>query len=387
MRRLAALAALSVLSLLVGACAETPTAAPSPPVAPTKPAGSEAPPRATQLPVLPAPLPPGSDLTLPGEKHLRNVRQLTFGGQNAEAYWSWNDRLLTLQITDDRQAAAGERPCDRIFTLDVANGTPTPVSKGGRTTCSYFLPGDQRVIYASTVGQGPDCPPEPDRSQGYVWPLYEYDLLVQDLVTGSHETVAASPGYDAEATVAADGRILFTSTRSGDIELWVLDSLQGTPRQLTHEPGYDGGAFFSHDGKQIVWRASRPAPGKELDDYRALLAKGLVRPTALEIFVADADGKNVKQVTKNGKANFAPYFTPDDKAILFASNMDDAKGRSFQIWKVNVDGSGLEQVTHDPSGFCSFPMFSRDGKRLAFSSNRNGSVPHETNVFVADWVP
>ena len=335
---------------------------------------------------MPPPQPAGTDLTLPGEKHLRNVRQLTFGGQNAEAYWSWDDRYLTLQVTDDRLATPGKKPCDGIYTLDVTTGNLVQFSFGARTTCSYFLPGDREILYASTRGTGPDCPPEPDRSQGYVWPLYEYDIWVQHRVTDALRNITPSPGYDAEATVAADGRILFTSTRSGDIELWIMDGVDGAPRQLTHEPGYDGGAFFSHDGQQIVWRASRPT-GKDLDDYRALLAKGLVRPTALEIFVADADGKNVKQVTKNGKANFAPFFTPDDKAILFASNMEDPKGRSFQIWKVNVDGSGLEQITHDPSGFCSFPMFSRDGKRIAFSSNRNGAVPHETNVFVADWVP
>jgi Tol biopolymer transport system component len=382
-------AALAALTVLLAACAETteaPPAAPSAAAAPSAPSAPTAP-SAPAAPAMPAPKPAGTDLTLPGEKHLRNVRQLTFGGQNAEAYWSWDDKSLVLQITDDRHVEAGTRVCDHIFTLDVASGALARVSDVGRTTCSYFLPGDTRVIYASTRGEGPDCPPEPDRSQGYVWPLYEYEIWKQDLATASKEMIVQSPGYDAEATVAKDGRIVFTSTRSGDLELWVMDGTKGTPRQLTHEPGYDGGAFFSHDGKQIVWRASRPAPGKELDDYRALLAKGFVRPTALEIFVADADGKNVRQVTKNGKANFAPYFTPDDKAILFASNMEDPKGRSFQIWKVNVDGSGLEQITHDPSGFCSFPMFSRDGKRLAFSSNRNGSVPRETNVFVAEWVP
>jgi Tol biopolymer transport system component len=333
------------------------------------------------------PLPPGSDLTLPGETHLRHVRQLTFGGQNAEAYWSWDDKLLTLQITDDRNVPAGEHRCDRIFTLDVASGALTPISHGGRTTCSYFLPGDRQMLYASTHEQGPDCPPEPDRSHGYVWPMYEYDIFLLDRDTGALRNLTHSPGYDAEATVAADGRIIFTSTRSGDIELWEMDGPDAAPRQITHEPGYDGGAFFSHDGRQIVWRASRPKPGVELAEYRALLKQGLVRPTELEIFVADADGSHPRQITNNGKANFAPFFTPDDKAIVFASNMDDPKGRAFQLWKVNVDGSGLEQVTHDPSGFNSFAMFSRDGKRVAFSSNRNGSVPHETNVFVAEWVP
>jgi Tol biopolymer transport system component len=334
-----------------------------------------------------APLPAGADLALPGETHLKNVRQLTFGGQNAEAYWSWDDSRLCLQITDDRNAAPGTHPCDAIHVLGVADGKATVVSAGGRTTCSYFLPGDHQLLFASTHEHGPDCPPEPDRSQGYVWPLYDYDIFVRDLDTGGLRNITHTPGYDAEATVAADGRIVFTSVRSGDIELWMMDGPDATPRQITHEPGYDGGAFFSHDGRKLVWRASRPADEHELSDYRALLAQGLVRPTRLEIYVANADGSDARQVTNNGKANFAPFFTPDDQAIVFASNMDDPQGRAFQLWKVNVDGSGLEQITHDPSGFNAFPMFSRDGTRLAFSSNRNGSVPHETNVFVADWVP
>ncbi len=374
-------------ALLAGCASEAaPPPVVQPPPAQAQPHGG--PPQAPQTPpAQPAPLPPGSDLTLPGEAHLANVRQLTFGGQNAEAYWSWDDSKLVLQITDDRDLLPGDQRCDQIFVLDVASGGLTQVSSGGRTTCAYFLPGDRQLIYASTHAAGPDCPPEPDRSQGYVWPLFDYDIWVKDLQDGSLRNMTATPGYDAEATVAADGRIVFTSTRSGDLELWVMDGPFGAPRQLTHEPGYDGGAFFSADGRQLVWRASRPAAGEPLSDYQGLLARGLVRPTQLEIFVAAADGSGARQVTSNGKANFAPYFTPDGRSILFASNMGDAKGRSFQVWMVGLDGTGLAQVTHDPSGFNSFPMFSRDGRRLAFSSNRNGAVPHETNVFVADWVP
>jgi len=364
------------LVLLLAACAGEPT--PTPPAAapPAQPASAQ-----------PTPRPPGSDLTLPGETHLRAVRQLTFGGQNAEAYWSWDDRRLVLQITDDAHVPAGERRCDQIFLLDVLSGGLSPVSQGGRTTCAYFLPGDRQLIYASTHEHGSECPPEPDRSQGYVWPLFDYDIFLRDLVDGSLRNLTNSPGYDAEATVAADGRIVFTSVRSGDIELWLMDGPFGTPRQLTHEPGYDGGAFFSADGCRLVWRASRPAEGDERRDYDALLARGLVRPTRLELFVADADGSHARQLTDNGQANFAPYFSPDGRSVLFASNMGAVGGRSFQIWRIGVDGTGLEQITHDPSGFNCFPMFSRDGTRLVFSSNRNGSVPHETNVFVAEWVP
>jgi len=323
-----------------------------------------------------------TDLVLPGETHFRTVRQMTFGGQNAEAYWSWDDRSLILQIADPPVV-----PCDQIFVADVASGFLRQVTDSGRNTCAYFLPGDERILFASTAESAPGCPPEPDRSHGYVWPLYDYDVFVAQRDGSARRNITHSPGYDAEATVAADGRIVFTSSRSGDIELWSMDAEGGDLRQLTHELGYDGGAFFSPDGTRLVWRASRPATPEALAEYQGLLARNLVKPSVMELFVADADGRNVLQLTSNGKANFAPYFTPDGRSLLFASNMADSKGRAFEIWKIDVDGSHLEQITHDPGSFASFPMFSHDGRWLAFSSNRNGSVPHETNVFIAEWVP
>jgi len=325
--------------------------------------------------------PKGADLTLPGEAHLRNVRQMTFGGQNAEAYWSWDDRSLILQVTN------GDLKCDQIFILDVASGNLQRVSHGGRTTCSYFLPGDQRILFASTHESSPDCPPEPDRSKGYVWPLYDYDIFTANRDGSGLRNITHTPGYDAEATVAADGRIVFTSARTGDLELWTMDAEGGHLRQLTHTPGYDGGAFFSPDGTRLCWRAARARDSKEQHDAQDLLAHGLVRPTVMEIWIADADGKNPVQLTNTGAASFAPYFTPDGRSIVYASNAGDPKGRAFEIWKIDLDGGHLEQVTHDANSFASFPMFSRDGKRIAFSSNRNGSVPHETNVFIAEWVP
>jgi Tol biopolymer transport system component len=323
----------------------------------------------------------GQDRVLPGETHLSNVRQMTFGGQNAEAYWSWDSRSLTLQIT------GADGGCDQIYVMDAESGELTQLTSRGRTTCAYFLPGDERVVYASTHETSEDCPPEPDRSQGYVWPLFEYEIYSAKRDGSDVRNITNLPGYDAEATVAADGRIVFTSTRSGDLELWTMNSDGGELRQLTHEPGYDGGAFFSPDGTKLVWRASRPQTKEEKDEYFGLLGRGLVRPSRMELFVADADGSNAVQITNNGKANFAPYFTPDGGSILFASNMGDPQGRTFEIWKIDVDGGNLERVTHDPSGFNGFPMFSRDGRRIAFSSNRFGSVPRETNVFIADWTP
>jgi len=321
-------------------------------------------------------------LRLPGETHLRNIRQLTFGGQNAEAYWSFDDRELIFQST------RGDLQCDQIFRIDVESGETTRVTPGGWTTCSFFLPDSERVIWASTHDASADCPPKPDRSRGYVWPLYDAsDIWISDRDGANASKLTTTPGYDAEATVSRDGRIVFTSLRSGDLELWSMLPDGSELRQLTGGLGYDGGAFFSNDGSKIVWRRTRFDTPEEREEYRALLGQGLVRPSKMEIWVADADGGNARQLTDNGKANFAPFFTPDDSAVLFASNMGSASGRVFDIWMVKLDGTGLERITHNDESFDGFPMFSWDGKRLAFASNRNGGEEGETNVFVADWVP
>jgi TolB protein len=316
-----------------------------------------------------------------GEDHLANVQQLTFGGQNAEAYWSPDGKQLIFQSTP------GDEGCDQIYIMQADGSKRHLVSTGkGRTTCSYFLP-PGRILYSSTHAASAACPPVPDYSQGYVWPLYStYDIWTADPDGSDLRRLTDNDAYDAESTVSVDGKwIVFTSTRDGDIDLYKMWTDGTHVMQLTDEPGYDGGAFFSPDGSRICYRASRPAPGKELDDFRALLAQGLVRPGTLEIYWMNADGTNKTQVTHNGAANFAPYFTPDGKRIIFASNVGDPRGRNFDIYLISLDGTGFEPVTTCPS-FDSFPMFSPDGKKLAFASNRNGSVPGETNIFVADWV-
>ncbi|HEY2743380.1 MAG TPA: M20/M25/M40 family metallo-hydrolase [Polyangia bacterium] len=320
----------------------------------------------------------------PDEPHLADIRQLTFGGENAEAYWSWSGQQLILQS----RPGAG---CDRIYRMDWMDPKAPmhPVSNGkGATTCSYFFPGDQEVLYASTQLASPECPPRPDHSKGYVWALYDgYDIF-RAHADGTHvERLTTTPGYDAEGTVCSkDGSIVFTSVRDGDIDLYRMDKDGKNVKRLTNTPGYDGGAFFNRDCTKIVWRASRPKPGPELDEFRALLKKGLVRPTKLEIYVANADGSDPVQLTYLDAASFAPFWHPAEDRILFSSNYGDPKGREFDIWSVHTDGTGLERVTSAP-GFDGFPMFSPDGKWLAFSSNR-ATPPgqHDTNVFVARWV-
>lgn len=318
----------------------------------------------------------------PAEPHLTEVRQLTFGGENAEAYWSNSGDQLILQSRSEGME------CDRIYRMSITDPKLVPVSSGkGATTCSYFLPGDKDVIYASTHLGGDACPPKPDMSKGYVWALYDTYDIFRAHADGSEPTrLTDTPGYDAEGTVCRkDGSIIFTSVRDGDIDLYRMDADGKNVKRLTSTPGYDGGAFFSDDCSMIVWRASRPKPGKELDDFKGLLAQGLVRPTKLEIYVANADGTDARQVTYLNAASFAPYLFPDKKRILFSSNHGDPKGREFDIWAINVDGTELERVTTSP-GFDGFPMLTLDGKLLAFASNRaTKEGAHDTNVFLAKW--
>ena len=318
-----------------------------------------------------------------GESRLRNIRQLTFGGENAEAYLSFSGTKLIFQSTRDSLA------CDQIFTMGLDGGTASLVSTGrGRTTCSYYLPGDTAFIYASTHGAGADCPPKPDFSQGYVWAIYgAYDIYVKGPGMAEPKVLAGSPGYDAEATVSPVGdRIVFTSSRDGDLELYSMKIDGSDVVRLTHEVGYDGGAFFSADGKRIVYRAHHPADSAGRDEFRTLLGKGLVRPSIMELYVMNADGSGKTKITDFGMASFAPYFHPDGKRIIFASNKNDPKKRNFDLYLVNADGSGLEQITFNDT-FDGFPVFTADGRHLVFSSNRNAAKPGETNVFIADWVP
>lgn len=365
----------SIISLgLIGCNGSQPTNTNTPANSPSpsaSPSGTEA--------------PEAGGLTHPDEKHLTNIKQLTFGGENAEAYWSGDGKQIILQSTH------GDYKCDQIFTISADGGDMKLVSTGkGRTTCSYFYPDGQKILFASTHGVKPDCPPPPDMSQGYVWAIYpDYDIFTANPDGSDLKPLTKTPGYDAEATISKDGKkIIFTSTRDGDLDLYVMDADGSNVKRLTETPGYDGGAFFSPDGKQIVYRAYHPAEGAELTEYQELLKKNLVRPSKMEIFIMDADGSNQRQLTTVGKANFCPFFSPDGTKIIFSSNHADVegKGRNFDLFMVSAeDGGNMERITYS-GGFDGFPMFSPDGKKLVWASNRNGKARGETNVFVADWV-
>lgn len=325
----------------------------------------------------------------PNEKHLKNLRQLTFGGDNAEAYWSFDGKMLTFQSNNP----AWGLECDQIFTARVSdfadtNYRPNMISTGeGRTTCSYFMPDNKHILFGSTHLGGKACPPAPEMKGAYTWAIYStYDIFVSDLKGKITARLTDSPGYDAEGTVSPDGKkIVFTSTRSGDLELWIMDIDGKNQKQLTSGLGYDGGAFFSPDSKKLVFRASRPKTEAEITRYKELLAKDLVEPTNMEIYVMNVDGSGLRQVTSLGKANWAPFYHPDNKRILFSSNHKSARGYDFQLFMINEDGTGLEQITTE-SVFNSFPMFSPNGKQLVFSSNRHNGGTRATNLFVADWV-
>ena len=330
-------------------------------------------------------------LAYPDEKHFKNLQQLTTGGDNAEAYFGFDNEHITFQRTNPKEGIM----CDRIYYGSIPKTAKDKfkykqVSTGkGRTTCAYLMPDHKHFLYASTHLAMDTCPPVPDRNviKKYVWPIYDsYDIFVADLDGNITKRLTSTPGYDAEATISPKGdRIIFTSMRNGDIDLYTMKLDGSDVKQITNTLGYDGGACFSPDGKKIVWRASRPQTPEEIKDYKDLLAQGLVMPTHMELFIANADGSDAHQITHLGKANWAPAFTPSGKKIVFASDYEYERGFPFNMYLINLDGTGLERISHDDS-FDAFPMFSPDGKKFIFSSNRNNGGGHDTNVFICDWV-
>jgi TolB protein len=316
-----------------------------------------------------------------GESRLTNIRQITYGGENAEAYFSPDGRWLTFQSTRDG------RTCDQQYIVRSDGTDLRRVSDGtGKTTCGYFIENGKRLLYGSTHALQKECPARPDPSKGYVWGLDPFDIYTSDLDGKNRKALTNYGVYTTEATVSPDGKsIVFTSLKDGDLEIYTMNVDGSNMKRLTNKPGYDGGAFFSPDGKQIVYRAWHPT-GDSLAAYQDLLRQRLVRPNRMEIFVMNADGSNQRQITNLGYANFAPFFTPDGKKIIFSSNHKSPRGGNFDLYLVNVDGTGLEQVTTNGT-FDGFPMFSPDGKHLIWASNRNAPQANGTDLFLAEWKP
>ncbi len=330
-----------------------------------------------------------SNLIFPEEKHFKNIKQITFGGDNAEAYWSFDDKQLVFQSNNKDWGVN----CDQMFLMNATDvfkdSKPPMISTGkGRTTCAYFLPDNKHFVYASTHLVDDNCPEVPLRKEGrYVWPVYDsFDIFVADLEGNITAQLTSEPGYDAEATVSPKGdKIVFTSTRSGDLELYTMNLDGSDVKQITHELGYDGGAFFSPDGSKLIFRSSRPKTKEEIKKYKDLLAEGLVEPTNMELFICNADGSDLRQITHLGNANWSPFFLPDGKRVLFSSNFEAERGFPFNLYMIDIDGKNLERITHSET-FDAFPVFSNDGKYLIFSSNRNNGGGHDTNLFIAEWV-
>ena len=331
-------------------------------------------------------------ILFPGENHFANIQQLTFGGDNAEAYFSFDGKYLVFQKTNSKEGIK----CDQIWMGKIPETTSQPftpklISSGkGRTTCAYFYPDGKHILYASTHLGGTDCPPLPDRSKygnRYIWPVYEsFDIFKSDTNGNIIKRLTKTKGYDAEATFSPTGdKILFTSMRDGDLDLYTMDPGGKHVKRITNTLGYDGGAWFSQDGKKIIWRASRPVTKEEIKEYKDLLAENLVAPTHMEVWIANADGSDAHQVTNLEQANWAPNFTPDGDHFIFCSNHEYKRGFPFNMYLANMDGSNIQKISRD-KGFDAFPMFSPDGKKFVFCSNRNNGGTHDTNIFIADWV-
>ena len=338
------------------------------------------------------PSPVNDTIHFEGEGHFANMRQLTFGGDNAEAYFSFDGKYLIFQKTNPKEGIL----CDQIWMgkIPVTPGetfNPKLVSTGtGRTTCAFFYPDGQHILYGSTHLGSKECPPVPDRKKHgnkYIWPIYpSFDIFKADTSGKIVKQLTKTKGYDAEATISPKGdKIVFTSMRNGDLDLYTMDLDGKNVKQITFDLGYDGGAWFSPDGTQIIWRASRPKTPEEIKEYKDLLAENLVAPTNMEVWIANADGSNPKMLTNLEKANWAPNFTPDGNHFLFCSNHEYERGFPFNMYIANLDGTNIQKISRD-KGFDAFPMFSPDGKRIVFSSNRNNGGTHDTNIFIADWV-
>ena len=334
---------------------------------------------------------PSSTLSLPasrsrdvapdsGEAHLSSIRQVTFGGENAEAYFSADGKWITFQSTRDG------RSCDQQYTMRSDGSMLTKVSVGGKTTCGWFLPGSQRLFFASTHAADTACPPKPDPSKGYVWGIDPFDIYTVGRDGKDLRRLTNYGVYTAEGVLSPDGkRIVFTSLKGGDLDIYTMNVDGSDVRQLTTAPGYDGGPWWSPDGTKIVYRAWHPTDTAELRAYRDLLGQRMIRPNRMELFVMNADGSDQRQITSLGGANFGPSWTPDGRRIIFSSNHKNPRSRNFDLFLVNLDGSGLTQVTTNPE-FDGFPMFSPDGKTLIWASNRADAKPGETNLFLANWM-
>ncbi len=322
------------------------------------------------------------------DRHMSNLTQLTFEGDNGEAYFSFDSQQLIYQ------SSRGGYSCDKIWIMNIDGSGKKMVSPDhGAHTCSFFYPGAQQILFASTSHLEGGCPPKPQWPAHirYAWPLYPYDIYRAGPDGSGLTRLTDNPKYDAEPIVSSDGSwVVFGSQREGDFDIYRMDADGGNVMRLTDMEGYDGGPWISPDGSRVVWRAWHPQTEAERAQWRENMESNYIVSTPLDIWVMDADGSNKQRLTDNGATNWAPSWHPDGKRIIFSSNMDDwhegiqRYGHNFELYLINTDGSGLERITYNKV-FDSFPMFSPDGRKIAFGSNRNAQKPRATDIFIADW--
>jgi Tol biopolymer transport system component len=315
-----------------------------------------------------------------GEDHLTKVTQLTFTGENTQASFSPDNKNIIFQSTRNRLR------CDAIFRMHSDGSDISQISSGkGIASSAVISPDNNSIIYSSTQKVDYQCPSKPEYSKAYSWLLYSsYDLFKDELTGGSDERIIKSSSYDGGAVYSPKGdKIIFSSGRTGDLELYIANSDGNNVKQLTNIDGYDGDAVFSRDGKYIVWRASRPK-GNDLHDYRYQLSQGIIKEGKFEIFMMKLAGGKPIQLTNNGATNFSPSFDPNSNNIIFSSNMSQKDGRNYDIYTLNLKTRKLERITYY-SGFDGYPVFSSDGKKLLFTSSRNFRYKAEKNIFIVNW--
>lgn len=314
---------------------------------------------------------------------LKNITQLTSEFVRAgEGYFSPDAKSIIFQAEDKESG----NPFYQIYTMDLANKKSVRVSPGiGKTTCSYFSPDGKKILFASShldpkskeyYGEEYKLRDEEKKAgkrRTYKWDFDPAMEIFEANPDGSGmKRLTDSPGYDAEASYSPDGKsIVFCSNRSGaeNLELYIMDSDGKNVRQLTNAPGcYNGGPFFSPDGKRIIFRTDR----KKKD--------------TLQIHVIDVDGKNDRTLAENlAWVQWCPFWYTDSKHILFAAADHSTMMRpNYDLYWMNVDSGKQQRITFAP-GADILPVFTKDGKKMMWTSTRDGRSPAQ--LYIADFTP
>ncbi len=321
--------------------------------------------------------------------YVTNVLQLTFEGKRAgEGYFNADGTLMVFQ--SERRS---DNPFFQIYLLDLTTGDIEPISPGhGKTTCAWIHPNNRQVLFSSThddlearAKQKTEIEfRESGQARRYSWdydPTYE--LYSFDRQTKTYQRLTHAPGYDAEGCYSPDGKhIVFASNRQAWeselteeekkkleidpaywMEIYIMDADGSNVRQLTHAKGYDGGPFFSHDGTKICWRRFSE------DGARA------------EIFTMNIDGSDPRQLTHMGAMSWAPFFHPSGEYLIFNTNKHGFG--NFELYLVDAKGLTAPVRVTDTNGFDALASFSPDGKRLTWTSGRTPRT--DSQIFIADW--